>query len=719
MYVNDMVSRRKLRRGGLFAEERNMMELLSPAGSPESVVAAVQNGADAIYLGFGNFNARRGAKNFTEEEFAAAAEYCRIRGVKTYVTLNTLASDKELFEVANAARKASRLGADAILVQDLGVLQAVRQTVPDMPVHASTQMSIHNLEGVKTAAAMGISRVVLARELDLDEIRFICLHSPVEIEVFVHGALCMCYSGQCYMSSVIGRRSGNRGLCAQPCRLPYTANAKGTDYPLSLKDYCLISHLKELEDAGVASLKIEGRMKRPEYAAIVTGIYSRALKDGKTPSARDLADLESAFSRQGFTDGYLTGKTGPEMFGTRMADEGESRTLFSVARKTYLHSEMPLVPVQFQAAVSPGSHVKLTARDDRGNEASAEGPIPEDAVSKALTFAALQTQLYKTGGTPFYCKGVKAEVSPGLSLPVSAINEMRRQTLSGILEKRKMLPERSEGLYVPAPKIINRGDAPVLTVSVENLSQLSPELADVRPFVLYVPLQQVAGGERQLMPFLTNGKTSVCAVLPRIFHDRELDQVLRMLSKAKKMGIKEVLSGNLGQIMMAKRLGFDVRGDYGLNVYNSCALNILSALGLKSATLSFEARLEQIRDISKCIDTELIVYGRLPLMITENCVVKNTQGACSCDHFAGITDRYGFHFPVLKEFGCRNAIYNSKKLFLADKAEDYTGIGLWGVRLSFTTENARECVEVMKRYLNENDFVPNGITRGLYYRGAE
>ncbi|MGE4484905.1 MAG: peptidase U32 family protein, partial [Oscillospiraceae bacterium] len=331
-----------------------MLELLSPAGSPEAVVAAVQNGADAVYLGFGDFNARRNAKNFSDEEFGKAAEYCRVRGVKTYVTLNTLSDDRELPFVAEFAKKASRLGADAILVQDLGALQAIRQVVPDMPVHASTQMSIHNLEGVRVAAAMGVTRVVLARELPRDEIEYICRNSPVEIEVFAHGALCMSYSGQCYMSAVIGRRSGNRGLCAQPCRLNYNTGGKGTEYPLSLKDNCLVRRLNELQKIGVKCLKIEGRMRRPEYVAIVTSIYSRAIKDARPPSDEDMAILQSAFSRQGFTDGYFTGKKGSAMFGVRLEADKKEPPEFAAARRGYLNGEYQRVPVRFVGIVKDG-----------------------------------------------------------------------------------------------------------------------------------------------------------------------------------------------------------------------------------------------------------------------------------------------------------------------------------------------------------------------------
>ena len=294
-----------------------MMELLSPAGSPEAVQAAVQSGADAVYLGYGNFNARRNAVNFDDAGLQAAVEYCHLRGVKVYLTLNTLLSDRELPQAAGLVDRASRLGVDALLVQDLGVARMARQVAPDLPLHASTQMTIHSLDGAQAAADLGMTRVVVSRELSRDQIAFLCAHAPVEIECFVHGALCMCYSGQCFFSSVIGGRSGNRGMCAQPCRLNYGWGSVAEDPLLSLKDMSLAGHLRELNQMGVACAKIEGRMKRPEYVAIVTQVYSNALREGRNPTRGEQRALEQAFSRQGFTDGYFQDRTGAHMFGIR------------------------------------------------------------------------------------------------------------------------------------------------------------------------------------------------------------------------------------------------------------------------------------------------------------------------------------------------------------------------------------------------------------------
>ena len=328
-----------------------MIELLSPAGSPESVIAAVQSGADAVYMGLGSYNARRGAANFSEEDFAKAVRYCHIRGCKVYLTLNTLVGDRELADAAGLARMASDYGADGIIIQDLGLIEVVRKAVPDIPLHASTQMSVHNLAGVEACAEMGLTRAVLARELSYEQIAYITKVSPIEIEVFVHGALCFCHSGQCYMSSLIGRRSGNRGMCAQPCRMQYSMGGRMDDYPLSLKDSNLVTKLQMLEDAGVACAKIEGRMKRPEYTAAVTQVYSAVLREHRQPTQAEMDQLTAAFSRQGFTTGYFDGERGPQMFGTRQDPGKEQEKFFSGIRKQYADGEMRRVPVDFYTII--------------------------------------------------------------------------------------------------------------------------------------------------------------------------------------------------------------------------------------------------------------------------------------------------------------------------------------------------------------------------------
>ena len=694
-----------------------MIELLSPAGSPESVIAAVQNGADAVYLGLGDFNARRGAKNFTDEEFRKAMRYCRVRGCKVYVTLNTLVGDREMQAAVDAARLASDEGADGLIVQDLGMSAAIRRALPDIPLHASTQMSIHNLAGVEAAAEIGMTRAVLARELSLEQIRFITQHASIETEVFVHGALCFCHSGQCYMSALIGRRSGNRGACAQPCRMQYSLGGRMDDYPLSLKDNCLVDRLQELEDAGVASLKIEGRMKRPEYTAIVTQIYAKALKEHRKPTREEMNTLEQAFSRDGFTQGYLNGDR-KDMFGVRGEPERETEKLFNAARRNYAEGEARRVPVHFYTVCETDQPIRAIAFDDDGHRAIAEGPVPEEAKRQGLTETYLTDQMIKTGGTPYQVVENRAKVDRGLFLPAAAINELRRKLISQLSEARSEAPTRRSLAMPPPPRDEQVYIDPVRIYQVRTADQLSEELAELKPDYLYVPAMVMADDYELIRPFVDRGTRPV-AVLPRIITDDQLPIVYRALEKLFSFGVNEALIGNLGQIVLARQAGMKVRGDFGLNMFNSYSLDVLREAGFLSATASFELRLSQIRDLRKPLPVEAIVYGRLPLMISDQCIIKNSAGRCSCQNPAQLSDRMGSVFPVVQDFGCRNVIYNAHKLYLADKQEDIFAAGLWGARLMFTTETQRECIEVAKGYMGQSNYRPNILTRGLYYRGVD
>jgi len=706
-----------------------VLELVSPAGSPEGVIAAVQNGADAVYLGFREFNACMDAENFMFDEFGRSLEYCRVRGIKTYLTLDAIAYDHELPVIAQNAKEASRYGIDAVIVQDLGAMRAVRQAVPEMPIHASSRMSVHNLEGVKMAAAMGCTRVTVAQELTRKEIRHICRYSPVEIEVSVHGNLCMSYCGQCYMSTLLEENSDSRGLCDKPCQKTYSATGHTITHPLSLKDNSLVRYLSDLEAIGVKAIKIEGRSKRSEYTALVTGMYSKAARSEKEPSRESAQTLINTFSRQGFTDGYYTDRKGPQMLGLREEDTRTDTVLFASTRKLYLNGEFQRVPIRFVGQVVKDKPAKLAAADDKKNAAVAYGPIPEQSFHKELTHAMLQTELYKTAGTPFICLGVKGSVEPGLKLPMSAFADMRVELFAEILEQRKPITMRAEGEYIPnvyatdgfVPDLhdMNRSDPPLVTVSVTKADQLSEEMEELAPAVLYIPVTELDYESKLLHKFLENENTIVAVSVPRVVHDNEKKKISKMMERAKSLGIKDALVGNIGHIQYARSFGMYVRGDYGLNICNSEVLFVLQKLGLISATFSFEMRLSEIRDLPKPIDTELITYGRLPLMYTENCIVRNCTEACTCDSFTGLVGENGMLYPVIADFGCRNTLLNSKKLFMADKRKILSTLGLWAQRLSFTTENAIECVSVLKRYLGKGDYSPPGFTRGVYFKDIE
>ena len=491
-----------------------MLELLSPAGSMEALRAAVQNGANAVYLGVGNLNARQSAKNFTPQTLVDAVKYCHVRGVDVHLTLNTLVSDREMKEAAELIRHAAQYNIDAFIVQDLGVVQLCRQIAPHIPIHGSTQMTVHSLPGVQLCAAMGMKRVVLSRELSREEIRYICANSPIEIEVFAHGALCMSYSGQCYLSAAIGGRSGNRGRCAQPCRQSYGYGRWEEKYPLSLKDNCLVHYLKELEGMGVASVKLEGRMKKPEYVATVTAVYRKAIDEGVV--TKPMMDaLMTAFNRQGFTDGYYTSRVNRKMFGIRQDTRDDPQWL-QAARQSFEAGETPLVDLKFRAVVTVDGS-SLTATDPEGRTCTVNGPRPELARNVALTGEMLAQRVAKTGGTPYRCVEVRTRVDPGLIISAAAVNAMRRDVLNQLTALRA----RREDFPINPPKSVPdyRGpkDLPGLTVQVTTREQLTPNLLNSETAMLYVPLHILAADPEMTGLLVKRGRLAV--VLPRIVHD--------------------------------------------------------------------------------------------------------------------------------------------------------------------------------------------------------
>ena len=691
-----------------------MMELLSPAGSRAALEAAVQSGADAVYMGFGAFNARRNAKNFTDEEFADAVAYCHLRGVRVFLTLNTLLTDRELPQAAEVLRKASQMGVDAVLVQDWGVLTLAQAVTPDLPIHASTQMSLFTSGGARWAERLGMERVVLARELCRDDIAAVCRHCGAEIEVFVHGALCMCYSGQCTMSALIGQRSGNRGACAQPCRLPYGVNGPcKNQFPLSLKDANLSAYLQELGDMGVACLKLEGRMKRPEYVAVITAIYRRLIDEKRGPTAEESRALEQAFSRSGFTDGYYRRRKGPAMFGTRPENAPEPRELFSEARKLYENGEHKQIPITMQANIRTGQPAALTVSDGV-HAVTVTGPVPEAARNRALTAEDAAQRLQKTGGTVFRCETAEVDVGDGLMLTAAAINGLRRDALEALAAARTAVPQRRS---LPTPAL-PEGEtfspaAPKLTCSIARLDQLTETLAHGAEMI-YVPIE--------LLPGLKDyrGRAKLCAVLPRVWRDGDEAGFRRILETTPSLSAVSI--GNAGHMAIVEGLPLERRGDFGLNVFNSRAVAFWQGQGLDSVTVSFELRHQQVRELRKYLPCEGIVYGRLPLMVTENCMTGNA-GNCRgdkrlCDGENALTDRTGARFPLLGQYGCRCEIENSRTLFLADKPE-WRSCGLTWARLRFTTESPTQCDAVLRRYQDEGDWTPEEFTRGLFYRGVE
>lgn len=684
------------------------IEILAPAGSLESLIPAVRLGADAVYLGGSHFNARANAGNFDRQALKSAVEYCHARGVNVYLTANTLVRDDELPEAMEFLEYACSLPVDALIVQDVGLASLLHAAAPKMRLHASTQMSVHTPAAAAALYDAGFSRVVLARELSLTEIREIRAASPIELEVFVHGALCMSVSGQCYLSAMLGGRSGNRGCCAQPCRLPFSAPG-GTGYDLSLKDGSAVARLPELFAAGVTSAKIEGRMKRPEYVAAAVAAC-RLSADGK-PVPRELTEkLEAVFSRSGFTDGYLTGKRGRAMFGIRQKENVTAATgeVLSGLRQMY-KEEPPRVGVDYVLRVQKGLPVRLAAGDGEGNEAAAQGQAPEPARSLPIDEERCRAQLAKTGGTPFFCRSAEISVGEGLSLPVSSLNKLRRAVLQDLEAKRAMRKAPAFST-ISLPKVENH--------TVKRPPRLRARFANAeipdcfRHFELvYIPL---ATPNRQIEELLSRG-FPIAAEIPRgLFgHEKWAQNRLR---EVKALGVREVWAGNLGGVALGQQAGMRVHGGFGLNLFNTASIEWAEDNGLTDVECSFELTLSQTAKLGGTLPRGLIVYGRLPLMLARNCPAANSPAGClHCKTPPFLTDRKGARFPLQCTGGCTE-ILNSVPLSLAGRISEIQNIDFFVFR--FSVENS---VETEENYLAfHNGKQPEDpFTRGLYYRGVD
>ena len=685
-------------------------EILAPVGGEESLAAAVLCGADAVYLGVGQLNARRAAQNFDGEVLAKAVAYCHARGVKVYLTLNTMVLERERPLLAETLERACALGVDAIIAADLSAAALARAACPTLPLFASTQTAVTGPRGAALLRDLGFSRVVLARELTLPEIRAVTKSCGIETEVFVHGAHCMSISGQCYLSSVIGGRSGNRGLCAQPCRLPFGCG--GQSHALSLKDLSLIDRLGDLAQAGVASLKIEGRMKRPEYVAGAVTACKKAL-DGQSFNPDELAAL---FSRAGFTAGYLDGKRDGAMFGTRRKEDVAGASPALLGRYAALYQkERGSVRVDFHLTLSPGQPAALTATDREGNTARALGEVPAPARTLPLDPQRAAAALSKTGGTLFCMGELACEIAPGLNLPGAALNALRRQ----VLEQLTRLRERPRPIpfsRAAADRLLNpsaRGPAPArprlrLRLSLAGqLSGLPPDCAaDVS-----LPLDQLEKPEGAV---LARYQGLLICELPRYEFGGEKDLPAR-LAAIRKAGVNRALAGSLGAIRLAEEAGMAICGDFSLNIANTLALEEYRALGLLDATLSFEPALTLLKKLGGGLPRGVLAYGHLPLMHLRNCPARAFGGCKGEENCARpLRDRMGKDF-FLRCTGGEAALHNHLPLWIGDRQDELTGFDFY--TLYFTKETPEQVAEVIRAFeLGESR---EEATRGLYYRGVK
>lgn len=668
-------------------------ELLSPAGDFDCLKAAVSAGADAIYLGGSRLNARESAKNFSDEELALAVNYCHLRGVRVYITLNTVVSDREITELEDYIKNLAEINIDGVILQSLGLASCVRCIAPDLEIHASTQLTVHSLDGVLKMQELGFSRAVLSRELSAKDIKYICENSPIEIEAFIHGALCMCYSGQCYFSSIIGQRSGNRGRCAQPCRQPYK-----NGYELSLKDLSVADMFKEYLSLGVTSFKIEGRLKDPAYVYGVTSIYRRLIDENRNATKDEMKYLEALFSRQGFTRGYLEGKPSKAMFGIRTQ---ENKNLTASLEKFSLSEKEIKVSAEYEI---DENNIKIKFIKDEVSYLTQDVGA-EPAQNRATTKEDVEKQLKKTGGTGFVVKDIKGILKDNLFIPLSKLNEIRRNAIEGL--KEKLVEGKNIETCSLDIKLENKVfEKPVFNFHFSNLQQYK-DSKSVHHLAenIFLPIELVGCVE------------NVSFSMPRIVTDSEKEKIIDFLNIAKEKGVKKILCNTTDQIYTVKNMGFEPVGNFTLNIFNSYDLKVFKEMGLNSTTLSCELSASKIRDIKKPINTNMIVYGRLPLMVTENCIIKNTGKCFDFKGFYELTDKTGHTFPVMCHYPHRNIILNSNPIYVADKLEELEKCNVYGYDFLFTTETGKEAACIVTSYINKEK-TTNPFTRGLLFKNV-
>ena len=671
-------------------------EILAPVGGEEQLLAAVRCGADAVYLGGQNFNARRNAANFADTSLFNAVSYCHACGVKVYVTVNTLVLDAELPALEEEAERIAEAGADAVIIQDMAVLRLFQSRYPTLKRFASTQTAVHNADGARYLEGAGFDSIVLARELSLAEIQTVCASVSIQKEAFVHGAHCMSVSGACYLSAMLGGRSGNRGLCAQPCRLNWTSGDH--PYALSLKDMSLLSHLKELADAGVNSFKIEGRMKRPEYVAAATAACKLAL-EGKP---YDAESLRAVFSRSGFTDGYLTGKRDGQMFGYRTKEDvaGAESVLASLA--ALYRNETPRVPVDLTFSLSAGASA-LTVSD--GTHAlTAQGGAPERAIHRALDAEGARKNMEKTGGTPFFVRSFSAQIAEGYTLPASALNALRREALDALLALRGQIqPHKREEYAIAEPeRYPSKLQKPALWARFYKREQIA--CADAFDRIM-LPAEEIGAD------LIAQYREKLIAQLPTVLFPEDEPAFDARLESLAKAGLSAVWANNSYGIALGRRLSLAVHGGYGLNSTNTESVRFYEGQRLASLTLSFELSMRAIKSLGGTLPRGIVSYGFLPLMQLRNCPIRASLGCAACGQAGSLTDRMQVRFPVECDHYRAVSLLNSVPLDIAERdmrALDHQ-------ILYFTRESQAEIEIITARFLSAEK-TEAAHTTGLYYR---
>ena len=800
------------------------VELLAPVGSFEALKAVVQNGANAVYLGGKDYGARASANNFDRDELKEAVKYAHIRDVQVFVTTNTLRKENEIEDFLEYAKFLYDIDVDAIILQDIGMARLIKRELPDFELHASTQMVAHSLEDVKYLESVGFDRVVLAREVTVEEIKYICDNCKADIEVFVHGALCVCYSGQCLMSSMIGNRSGNRGRCAQPCRQRYelidvytgeVVNSNG-DYLLSPRDLNAIEEIDKVIDAGVHSLKIEGRMKRPEYVATVIDGYRKTIDEYLATNKLNVSDetindLYTIFNRK-FTKGLLLGDVGKDMMNSQLPNnqglyvgtvvdynkkakrlkiklantlkkgdginlgggtigriikngnietigyKGETIELDFVgeARKgqiVFKTSDSELMDrvqatftqdkefvkniIDAKITIKLGRKPILTLKDRHSNEATIEGDkIVEEAMKVALSKEKVETQLRKLGNTPYELDLLEIELDDNVSLPISLLNQMRRDCIELLDKERVSIKNRKykNKTVKYKPVLYNRNKQQEISVKVKNLEQLESALECGVDRIYYEDTNTIDKAMSLAMKY----DKKVIYSAPRIIRNKEYNH----LAKANNAGVESVQVGNYGSIDYFKDKKLNI--DYYLNAFNSETINYYKEIGADTLCISQELNINEIKETIKYTDIniESVVYGYTPLMITEYCPMgvivrdcKKDKRVAKCkESIYALRNSKGDEFRVSQDIFCRSTIYNSNVTCMLDNLYELHEIGINVLRLDFTLEDKDTVKEVIEAYQEvlSNDYKlatkatklynkldEKGTTAGHYYKGVE
>ncbi len=690
-----------------------MKEVLAPCGGPDSLFAALNSGADAVYVGMKSFSARKNAGNFSDEELKEAVTECHKRGVSLYVTLNTLVYDSELDELAKCIKTCAELGVNGLIIQDLGVMSLAKKICPELPLHASTQMTLNSVCGVSAAKKLGFSRVVIGRELSGSEIEIIAENTSTQLEMFVHGALCVCVSGQCYMSSLFGGRSGNRGLCAQPCRLDFTYGDRHN--VLSLKDQSLIPRLPELP-RGVFSFKIEGRMKRPEYVACAVDACRKSLA-GKP---YDMERLSGIFSRGGLTEGYFDGSMA-DMNGIRGKDDVENSAKAMKGIKELYKAEYPSFFIDLRITIKRGQNVSMSAAVKSAVNSGGyfsihtiwSDLVPEEAKGAPITAEAVCERMSKLGGTMFVPGKIEAEVDERLYISAAALNALRREICESFSKSILAGNTREYKLceYVLPKKPASRTENTVFYRAEVSTAEQLRQALELDFDLIYAPMF--------LLDENTPNKKKIAVIPPLILSDCE-EECKQRLEELREMGFNKGLAHTLAHAELLRKCDFNVLGGFRMNVLNSLAAKACSDLGFWDVTLSIEGTAAALAGISSPRPAGIIAYGRLPLMLTRRCPIADgkpcgRKSAVSGGEGCGecIKDRQGNDIPVLCG-GNSVELLNPDTLVMSDKPDVLRKFDFAVLR--FTTEKDVGAVLKMYKSASKSD---GKLTRGLYFRGAE